>query len=554
MDRIKATRVSIHIIISILLIIIFTLTSACNKSMTKDEIAEKIEEEVKEEPADTEEKTEELEEEPEEVKEEETKAEAEKELEPGLLEIKILVDAIHVGSVDTDEGPARRVHVIGDYAYVTDVKGLRVVDISDKANPQIIGNITTPGFAMGVFVKDDFAYVADYDNGLVIIDISDKANPQPTGNITTPGFAIGIYVEGGNVFIADAKESGNFTGLTIIDISSKDNPEIVTSLETTGAWDICVKDGFAYLIGDGLQIIDISDTKNPVIISKIGEGHTAGIAIIDDYVFVSAMEAGLLIIDVNDKENPRNIGNYRAADKVNCVFADESYIYTAGGESGLDVLEINIKEQIIKKAHSEAKGNSEDIFVDDGYAYIADYDSGLTIVEILTQAISILPQIEPEGGSILVGGDEEGIWKPQEIGSYKVGGGGTMWTNFYISWDITGINNSEIKDAEIIFHVSNINKDPLGMGKLFVSVVSWGERQITMDDFNLKGAIISSPDIPDFSISGDELINELQKAVKEGQTRFQIMAYFEFEEGVEGYQGLSYNIGDIEFIVDYEMK
>ena len=103
-------------------------------------------------------------------------------------------------------------------------------------------------------------------------------------------------------------------------------------------------------------------------------------------------------------------------------------------------------------------------------------------------------------------------------------------------------------------NIGDINKDPLGMGQLFVSVVNWGERPITMDDFNLKGAIISSPDIPDFSISGDELINELQKAVKEGQTRFQIMAYFEFDEGIEGYQGLSYNIGGIEFIVDYEMK
>jgi len=274
----------------------------------------------------------------------------------------------------------------------------------------------------------------------------------------------------------------------------------------------------------------------------------------DDYAFVGAIQGGLQVIDIKDKENPRQIGNYSAADRVKCVFVDESYIYTAGGESGLDVLEIDIEEQIIKKAHCEAKGNSEDIFVDDGYAYIADYDSGLTIVEILTQEISILPKIEAEGGSILVGGDEEGIWEAQRVGSYKVGGGGTMWTNFYISWDITGINNSEIKDAEIIFHVSDINKDPLGMGQLFVSVVSWGERPITMDDFNLKGAIISSPDIPDFSISEDKLIDELQKAVDEGQTRFQIMAYFEFEEDIEGYQGLSYNIGDIEFIVDYEMK
>ncbi|HDG62606.1 MAG TPA: hypothetical protein ENG15_06360, partial [Thermotoga sp.] len=40
------------------------------------------------------------------------------------------------------------------------------------------GHIDTDGWAHGVYVSGDYAYVADWLNGLVIVDVSDPNNPK----------------------------------------------------------------------------------------------------------------------------------------------------------------------------------------------------------------------------------------------------------------------------------------------------------------------------------------------------------------------------------------
>lgn len=66
--------------------------------------------------------------------------------------------------------------------------GLVVVDISDPTNPKQVGccnyDTATVGLAFGVYVEEDYAYVAGYGNSitgyghsLVIVDASDPENP-----------------------------------------------------------------------------------------------------------------------------------------------------------------------------------------------------------------------------------------------------------------------------------------------------------------------------------------------------------------------------------------
>jgi hypothetical protein len=57
--------------------------------------------------------------------------------------------------------------VVGDLAYIAaGVSGLQIVDVSDPDNPEIIGYWDdNPGYAYGVTVSDDYAYLADYHSG-----------------------------------------------------------------------------------------------------------------------------------------------------------------------------------------------------------------------------------------------------------------------------------------------------------------------------------------------------------------------------------------------------
>ena len=60
------------------------------------------------------------------------------------------------------------VTVVGNYAYVADpYDGLKIIDVSNKTSPTLVGSIATTS-ACDVAVVDNYAYVADDADGLKI--------------------------------------------------------------------------------------------------------------------------------------------------------------------------------------------------------------------------------------------------------------------------------------------------------------------------------------------------------------------------------------------------
>ena len=100
-------------------------------------------------------------------------------------------------------GDARGVFIVDTFAYVCMGYNLVILNIKDKSNPQLIGYYDTPGYALGVYVSGNYAYVADGYEGLRIIDISTPATPTEVGYYDTPGYALGVYVSGDYTYIAD---------------------------------------------------------------------------------------------------------------------------------------------------------------------------------------------------------------------------------------------------------------------------------------------------------------------------------------------------------------
>ena len=98
---------------------------------------------------------------------------------------------------------------LGDLLYVVyslfpfgSNSGLRIFEWSDPSNPYFVGGCDTPDAARGIYVDNNYAYVADSD-GLVVIDVSDPNNPHLTGNYDTAGLAYAVDYDGGYIFVAD---------------------------------------------------------------------------------------------------------------------------------------------------------------------------------------------------------------------------------------------------------------------------------------------------------------------------------------------------------------
>jgi hypothetical protein len=179
------------------------------------------------------------------------------------------------------------VAVAGNYVYVAaGTTGLEIFDISDPANPVMVGRCDTLGEAKGVALSGNYAYVADYYDGLQIIDISNPANPVAVGHYDTEGEAEGVALSGNYAYVADGS-----SGLQIIDISNPANPVAVGHYDTSKhAEDVALSGNYAYvsLNSNGLQIIDISNPANPVAVGYYDtEGAAFSVALSGNYAYVA---------------------------------------------------------------------------------------------------------------------------------------------------------------------------------------------------------------------------------------------------------------------------
>lgn len=141
------------------------------------------------------------------------------------------------------------------YLYIADSwEGLVVVSLT---NLDSAWHINTTGWAKGVVLRSDTAFVSQWDAGIALIDISDPRQPQMLAEYDTPGLAHACALAGGLIFVADDE-----AGLTILSLLGAS----VGSYNTAGsAWDVKIAGAFAY-IGDaqgGLLILDISDPAHP---------------------------------------------------------------------------------------------------------------------------------------------------------------------------------------------------------------------------------------------------------------------------------------------------
>lgn len=121
-------------------------------------------------------------------------------------------EGLHIIDVSDPENPrwlgtydtywALRVHVVGDYAYLTDEQGLYVIDISDPRNPYKVGFYSNPGPAFGVQIVGNHAYVAAGDSGLRVIDISDPASLREVASRDQLGRTVGIHVTDDRIYMS----------------------------------------------------------------------------------------------------------------------------------------------------------------------------------------------------------------------------------------------------------------------------------------------------------------------------------------------------------------
>jgi hypothetical protein len=118
---------------------------------------------------------------------------------------------------------ARRVAIAGTFAYVLTDKALVVVDLDNPLAPRITATIGAPALnePRGIAVQFRYAFVVDR-NGLKVLDVTDLAQPKPVANaLVTLEDARNVYVARTYAYVSAGKQ-----GLAVIDVEKPDAPKL----------------------------------------------------------------------------------------------------------------------------------------------------------------------------------------------------------------------------------------------------------------------------------------------------------------------------------------
>lgn len=168
-------------------------------------------------------------------------------------------------------GPCIAAEVVGDRLYAIGQGSFYALDITQPAEPKLLGQLSGLGTTRQLVVKGNIAYVTARQDGLWLVDVSDPAKPALISHYDTVEMATGIWISGGLAFIAT-----RCYGVEIVDVSDPRRVRHVSTLKTGEAQSCWAKDGLLYIGDWAPRKLLVADVKNPLAPVIIGEAPLDG--------------------------------------------------------------------------------------------------------------------------------------------------------------------------------------------------------------------------------------------------------------------------------------
>ena len=309
-------------------------------------------------------------------------------------------------------GAAHGVAVQGHYSYVGMGPTLLVLDVSDPANVERVGQSgVLPSIVQEVYVAGHYVHVAAGPAGLRVIDVHYLNNPREVGFLDTVGVAVDLHVYGDYAYIADRGQeppesyrAWSDGRLRVIDVSNPASPRQVGAYEADGEIrSVHVCGNLAYVIENTgnypdfvwLRAIDVSDPANPYEVGSYSitepwmGAHATSLFVSGDTAYVAfdailgiCASKTLLLIDVSNPASPRYLGHYEGgcgpASSV-CVSGDYAYLvgtiewrslYHPFGVGVMDVIDVSEPTEPQFVESYRTAGEAQDVYVASDTAYV----------------------------------------------------------------------------------------------------------------------------------------------------------------------------------------
>ncbi|MDD3802864.1 MAG: hypothetical protein PHW02_00565 [bacterium] len=183
------------------------------------------------------------------------------------------------------------------YVYAAGPDGLKLLAISD--NTLILkDHIDTTSFTCNdVFVKDDIAYVCNWENGTALVDISDKNNLTVISTIPTSDYSCECYIRDTILYVAEYS-----SGVRCYNVSDGNNPVQIDSMPIGSAIEMQFDRNRLFVgNGEGIYAYYLNQNGSGTLVGfYTGLGECRGISIRNDTIFSCAEYAGMRIYEYSD--------------------------------------------------------------------------------------------------------------------------------------------------------------------------------------------------------------------------------------------------------------
>lgn len=246
--------------------------------------------------------------------------------------------------------------------------------------PTALSFLPLPGFANGVAVEGDLAFVAAGGAGLHVVDVRDPDAPALVATLDTPGNANDARVADGYAYVADGP-----SGLQIVDVRNPVAPALVGGIDTPGtATDVAVLDGRAYVADGsaGLRVIDVSNPEAPRVLGAVDTpGNARGVDAVDELVVIADAEGGVHVVSVADPASPVILGSTHtrpnAVSRAADVAVRDRLAYVADGANsslgGLRVIDFRVPSTLVVVGSTSNPFGLVGVALEDGFAAAADF-------------------------------------------------------------------------------------------------------------------------------------------------------------------------------------
>lgn len=241
-------------------------------------------------------------------------------------------------------GAAQGIAVQGNYAYLGVGPNLWVIDVSNPAQPTLVGqSAQLRGAIQGVAINGAYVYatyIYGRSGGIAIVDVSNPQSPTVVGILDPLDGGVlprGLAVSGQDLYVT------GWVRVLQFDIS---NPADLVQTANDYAFlgfgrEVSVANGYVYTTDDTSSSFYIFNAANYLEVANVQTpATTEGIAVVGNIAYIADSSGGLVLYDVSNPASARQVGAVSLPGLAQHVTVSGSYAYVADGSGGVSVVDI----------------------------------------------------------------------------------------------------------------------------------------------------------------------------------------------------------------------